>query len=130
MMSKLYALPLAALAILSTGPVAEAGSSGIVYRTPQQDTVTEHVYVTEERAPKYRRLVIVGPSDEDPSGMAMAADFLIARPLGLVSTLLGAGIFVGSLPFSAASGDVDTPADRLVADPATYTFYRPLGDID
>lgn len=62
-----------------------------------------------------------------PSGMAMAADLLIARPLGLAATLLGTVVFVASLPFQALAGNFADPARELVVEPATFTFTRPLG---
>lgn len=66
---------------------------------------------------------------EEPSGVAMAADLLVARPLGLVVTAVGTVFFVLGLPFAAMAGDIDTPAQLLVGEPARYTFVRPLGDI-
>lgn len=66
------------------------------------------------------------PADE-PSAAAMALDFLVARPLGVISTVAGVGIFVLSLPFSLLGGNVEGAAEMLVAEPATYTFSRPLG---
>lgn len=62
-----------------------------------------------------------------PSGMAMAADLLVARPLGLAATLLGTAVFVVSLPFQALAGNFADPARELVVEPATFTFTRPLG---
>ncbi|MFO7964295.1 MAG: hypothetical protein R6U50_10275 [Desulfobacterales bacterium] len=58
----------------------------------------------------------------------MAADFLLARPLGFASLVLGSVVFVFSLPFSAAGGNADEAAEKLVQKPAEYTFKRPLGD--
>jgi len=66
--------------------------------------------------------------DNKPSGLAMAADLVIGRPLGLVATVLGTGLFVVGLPFEAISGDISTPAHRLIVDPALFTFSRPLGE--
>jgi hypothetical protein len=66
----------------------------------------------------------------DATGLAMAADFVIARPLGLVATLVGATIFLAALPFEAMSGTVDEGADYLVTQPAKYTFTRPLGQLE
>lgn len=66
--------------------------------------------------------------DNTPSGAAMAADLVLARPLGLAATLLGTVVFVVGLPFELLSGNVSDPARKLVADPARYTFTRPLGE--
>jgi hypothetical protein len=65
---------------------------------------------------------------EDISGEAMAADTVLLRPLGLVSTVLGSALFVVSLPFSLLGGNTGDAAQKLVVDPAKYTFNRPLGD--
>ncbi|MEQ4539291.1 MAG: hypothetical protein ABN479_10145 [Billgrantia sp.] len=62
-----------------------------------------------------------------PSGAAMVADALIARPLLLVATLGGTALFVVSLPFSAMGGNVDQAAEALVKTPAEATFKRCLG---
>lgn len=61
-------------------------------------------------------------------GSDMAADLLIVRPLGLVGTLIGAGLFVVALPFTVPSGSVGDAAHEMVVRPFEYTFNRPLGD--
>lgn len=66
----------------------------------------------------------------EPNGLTMAADFLVARPLGLVATVAGTGLFVLALPFAALAGDIATPADYLVGQPARFTFARPLGEVE
>lgn len=63
-------------------------------------------------------------------GMAIAADVLFARPVGLVSIVAGTAMFIVSLPFAIPSGSVETAGRLLVADPFKYTFERPLGDFD
>ncbi len=65
--------------------------------------------------------------DENPSAMAMGGDLLIARPLLLVTTLAGAAVFLVSLPFTAAGGNVESAAQTLVGGPAEATFVRCLG---
>jgi len=62
--------------------------------------------------------------------MAIAADVLFARPVGLVSIVAGTAMFIVSLPFAIPSGSVETAGRLLVADPFRYTFERPLGDFD
>ncbi|MGH8563870.1 MAG: multidrug transporter [Gammaproteobacteria bacterium] len=57
----------------------------------------------------------------------MAADGLIARPLGIASTIIGTGLFIVTLPFSLIGGNVDEAGQVLVQEPATYTFGRCLG---
>lgn len=67
---------------------------------------------------------------QKPSGLEMAGDALIARPLMLGATILGAGVFLVSLPFSALGGNVDEAGETLVADPAKATFVRCLGCVE
>jgi len=59
---------------------------------------------------------------------AMGIDTTLARPLGLVGTVVGSAIFVVSLPFSALGGNTPAAWNNLVATPAVYTFHRPLGE--
>lgn len=65
---------------------------------------------------------------EAPSGAAMAADVLLVRPLGLIATVAGTGIFIISLPFSLLGSNSGDAAKQLVVRPAGYTFVRPLGE--
>jgi hypothetical protein len=69
---------------------------------------------------------IAGPEDQPGAG-AMVADALIARPLGVVFTAVGAATFVVSLPFTALGGGMGHAADKLVVGPAKETFVRCLG---
>jgi hypothetical protein len=61
------------------------------------------------------------------SGPLMVADFLVARPLGLASLVLGSVSFVVTLPFSALGKNVGEAFEYMIVDPAVYTFARPLG---
>ncbi|QHS10481.1 hypothetical protein [Sinimarinibacterium sp. NLF-5-8] len=68
--------------------------------------------------------------DEAPSAAAMAFDVAVVRPLGLAATVLGIGFFVVQLPFSVLAGvPPSEPARRLIAEPAAYTFTRPMGEM-
>jgi hypothetical protein len=67
---------------------------------------------------------------ETTDGMAIVADVLIARPVGLVSIVFGSVMYIVALPFSIPSDSVDKAGKLLVADPFKYTFSRPLGDFD
>jgi hypothetical protein len=60
----------------------------------------------------------------------MAADALFVRPLGLAATILGTGLFVISLPFSALGGNTGEAFEEMVVDPARFTFTRELGEFD
>lgn len=59
----------------------------------------------------------------------VAADALVARPVGFAATVLGAAIFVVALPVAAISGDVKETGRALVGAPARWTFDRPLGQM-
>ncbi|CAB1056270.1 hypothetical protein D1BOALGB6SA_1006 [Olavius sp. associated proteobacterium Delta 1] len=67
---------------------------------------------------------------EDPSGGAMMFDLCVVRPVGIVATALGTVVFVISWPFSALGGNSDVAGQKLVKEPATYTFVRPLGEFN
>ncbi len=69
-------------------------------------------------------------ADEDPSFLAMTGDLLIARPALLVTTIAGAAVFVVSLPFTAAGGNVADAGKTLVGGPAQATFVRCLGCVN
>ncbi|MBA3035411.1 MAG: hypothetical protein FP814_02855 [Desulfobacterium sp.] len=64
---------------------------------------------------------------ETPDAMAMLADFVAVRPFGIASLVTGSAVFVLSSPFSALGGNIASAWDKLVAEPAKYTFKRPLG---
>ncbi|MBI6617239.1 MULTISPECIES: multidrug transporter [Pseudomonas] len=64
---------------------------------------------------------------QNPPAYAMIGDLLIARPLLLAATVIGAGAFVVSLPFTALGGGVGDAGKALVVDPAKATFVRCLG---
>ncbi len=69
--------------------------------------------------------------DGRPSAGAMAFDLLIVRPVSLVATVLGTGLFVLSLPLSIIQGETPSaPAQKLVVEPAKFTFDRPLGEME
>ena len=66
---------------------------------------------------------------QNPPAYAMIGDLLIARPLLVVATVIGAGVFVVSLPFTAMGGGVGDAGQALVVDPAKAAFVRCLGCI-
>lgn len=65
----------------------------------------------------------------EPSAPAMILDFLFLRPLGLVSFLGGTAFFIATLPFSWPSGSVKQARHKLMDEPASFTFARPLGKV-
>jgi ABC-type Fe3+ transport system permease subunit len=65
---------------------------------------------------------------KEPGGGAMIYDMVVIRPIGLVATVVGSAFWLVSLPFSALGDNVGTATDKLVKEPAAYTFKRPLGE--
>ena len=65
---------------------------------------------------------------KEPGGGAMMYDMVVLRPIGLVATVIGSAVWLVSLPFSAAGDNVGTATEKLVKDPAAFTFIRPLGE--
>ncbi len=64
---------------------------------------------------------------EEPSALAMTGDLLVVRPVMLGVTVVGSVLWLVSLPFSAAGGNVKQATDTLVIKPAKNTFVRCLG---
>ena len=67
--------------------------------------------------------------NKDISAGAMAADILLLRPLGIATTVAGTILYMVSIPFSAPAGNHLQVREKLVQEPARYTFQRQLGDI-
>ncbi|TBU96159.1 multidrug transporter [Phytopseudomonas dryadis] len=66
-------------------------------------------------------------SVEAPKAFPMLGDLLIARPLLIGATVIGAAAFVVSLPFTALGGNVGEAGKALVVDPGREAFVRCLG---
>jgi len=64
---------------------------------------------------------------EAPKAFSMVGDLLIARPLLIAATVIGAGVFVVSLPFSAMGGGIKEAGHALVVEPGAAAFARCLG---
>lgn len=64
-----------------------------------------------------------------PTAEEMAFDGLFVRPVSLAGTLAGTVIYIATLPFSALSGNTQEAAERLIVEPAQYTFTRPFGHV-
>ncbi len=62
-----------------------------------------------------------------PKAFSMAGDLLIARPLLIGATAVGAVLFVVSLPFTALGGNIGEAGKALVVEPGTAAFVRCLG---
>jgi hypothetical protein len=65
---------------------------------------------------------------ESGDDVAIILDLVVLRPVGLVATVAGVIIFVGSLPISLPTGSVGKTFNAMVAKPASYTFWRTLGE--
>lgn len=62
-----------------------------------------------------------------PKAFSMIGDLLIARPLLIGATAIGAVAFVVSLPFTALGGNVEEAGNALVVEPGKAAFVRCLG---
>lgn len=69
------------------------------------------------------------PKGSKPSSVKIAADLLVGRPLGLVTTTLATGVFVATIPFNLPSRSVRTAAWG-VKQVGGWTFKRRLGQDD
>jgi hypothetical protein len=65
---------------------------------------------------------------KEPSFGAMTYDLFVLRPFGGVATIVGAGVFVIALPFTAITGTVGLAGKKMVAEPFNFTITRPLGN--
>ena len=64
---------------------------------------------------------------EAPHAYSIVADVVIARPLLIAATVIGAGLFVVTLPFSAMGGGIGRTGKALVVEPGKAAFVRCLG---
>ena len=64
---------------------------------------------------------------DSPKAFSMIGDLLIARPLLIGATAIGALAFVVSLPFTAAGGNIGEAGKALVLEPGEAAFVRCLG---
>ncbi|MBM4300114.1 MAG: hypothetical protein FJ121_01065 [Deltaproteobacteria bacterium] len=67
------------------------------------------------------------PNPNPPSSAVMAFDAIIGRPLGLATTIVGAAVFIPSIPLTLKSDTTSEAAWGLVGRPCGWTFVRPLG---
>jgi hypothetical protein len=65
--------------------------------------------------------------EQDTTAGFMTFDLLLVRPTGLAATILGSAVFIVALPFTALTGGTEKSYEKLIKDPAVYTFKRPLG---
>lgn len=65
--------------------------------------------------------------EEHPSALTMVGDLVVARPILIATTVVGAAAYVVSLPFTLAGGNAKAAGETLVATPAKNAFVRCLG---
>jgi hypothetical protein len=92
------------------------GMSGLLAASP-----AHAVYVQSDQ---YTTL-----DDQESTGPGIILDLLLVRPLGVVATVLGTTCFVIGLPIIAITHDIPKANHYLIAEPARFTFVRPLGDL-
>lgn len=56
------------------------------------------------------------------------ADVVIMRPAGIAATVIGSVLYVVTLPATYPMGYGAKSLDKLVMEPARYTFTRPIGE--
>jgi len=96
----------AVVLVLTTGLLALSAQADVV----QQNASGDPLYTVEA-----------------PKGYAMVGDLIIARPLLIGATAIGAAAFIVSLPFTALGGNVGEAAQSLVVEPGKEAFVRCLG---
>lgn len=67
---------------------------------------------------------------EETTAESIIVDFALLRPMGIISTAVGTVFFIASLPFSGSTGSIGIAFQKLVAEPASFTFARPLGEVN
>lgn len=66
----------------------------------------------------------------EPSSFDYFIDIIVWRPVGFGATVLGAGLFVITLPFTLPTKTVSETHEKLVVAPSDFTFKRPWGEVD
>lgn len=66
-------------------------------------------------------------ADDKPGPVSMTLDAVIGRPLLVLTTVMGAALFVVSLPFSIPTNNVKPAANAFMWQPIKATFARCLG---
>ena len=72
-------------------------------------------------------MLLAAPVEENPDGVTMMGDLLVARPIGLVLLGLGTVTYVATLPFSILGGNAGDAGRALVLKPAEEVLMRCLG---
>lgn len=84
-----------------------------------------------QQTPTPHETSVASRMKEDPPVWRQGVDLLFVRPLSLAATAVGAGLFIGNLPFYYFERNTHWhPLHTLVVQPGEYTFTRPLGQFN
>lgn len=65
---------------------------------------------------------------EGTSGVQMVGDALVIRPVSIVCLALSSVAYVVAIPFAALGGNAGETTQKMIKEPFTYAFKRPMGD--
>jgi hypothetical protein len=68
------------------------------------------------------------PDAKEPDAVAMMVDVVPVRVLSFCGMVIGTAFFLVTIPVSYIAGNYEEAAEKMIAEPARYTFTRPLGD--
>ena len=68
------------------------------------------------------------PDAQEPDAMAMMVDVFPVRALSFCGMVIGTAFFLLTIPVSYIAGNYEEAAEKMIAEPARYTFTRPLGE--
>jgi hypothetical protein len=63
------------------------------------------------------------------SGATVMLDLVVLRPLGIAAQILGLGVSLVALPVGGVMGNSEEVAEKLIVEPAKFTWGRPLGQL-
>jgi hypothetical protein len=68
-----------------------------------------------------------GPTNPTDQGLAMV-DLLVARPASFLAGIIGAGLFVVTLPVTASTNSVEASGDMFIYQPFRWSMQREFPD--
>jgi hypothetical protein len=63
------------------------------------------------------------------SGGTVMLDLIILRPLGVIAQIGGLALCAVALPVGGIMGNSEQVAEKLIVEPAKFTWGRPLGQL-
>jgi hypothetical protein len=66
-------------------------------------------------------------TDPEDQGLAMM-DLLVARPASFLAGIVGAALFVVTLPVTASTNSIETSGDMFICQPVRWAFEREFPD--